>query len=176
MAACSTAFRRRAFSTAVFEATCQAAPSICGKYTLAGDKLDIHYADGKSENYTYKPLTGGMQLNYIIYSPVQKFPAGKINGSFSRASAMSAGSGSSTLSIVAPRTITFKPDGTFSESQLVGIDGAGQTSSSTSNTGGTYTVKDSTLTLNRNGKTETHLAFPVAGGNLNLDGQVYSKN
>jgi hypothetical protein len=116
-----------------------------------------------------------MQLNYIVYSPVQKFPAGKINGTFSRASSINVVSSSSALNIVAPRWLTFKPDGTFSERQLVGIDGAGQTSSSESNSGGTYTVKDSILTLNRHGKTETHLAFPVAGGNLNLDGQVYDK-
>jgi hypothetical protein len=40
---------------------------------------------------------------------------------------------------------------------------------------GTYAIKDYVLTLVRNGKSERHMIFPVAGDNLNIDGMVYTK-
>ena len=56
-----------------------------GTYTLNGNQLAIRYQNGQTENYTYKPLQGGMQLIYMIYTPVKKFSAGtKLNGTWSR--------------------------------------------------------------------------------------------
>jgi hypothetical protein len=49
------------------------------------------------------------------------------------------------------------------------------TSSQQTQSTGTYTVGNNVLTLVRNGATEQHMIFPVAGGSLNIDGMVYKK-
>jgi hypothetical protein len=170
-------------SSAGFNAACQTGGANCGKYTLNGDKLSITLADGKTENWAFKALNGGIQLNYLILTPVQKYAAGAhLNGSWSRASSAQVhGAPGSNTSIVSPSFYTFKPDGTFTFRAVVGIDtesrvkGANVTSSSDSQSNGTYTVHDNVLALVRNGKSEQHMIFPVAGGNLNIDGMVYTK-
>jgi hypothetical protein len=79
------------------------------------------------------------------------------------------------------RSSTSKSAGTFSETKVTGIESASGVpeasvnSSSTSQAGGTYTIKDYVLTLVRNGRAEKYMIFPVAGDNLNIDGVVFTK-
>jgi hypothetical protein len=170
-------------TAADFEAACRANTVSCGTYTLAGDKLSVQYQNGQKEEHTYKPLQGGMQLDYIVYTPVQKFGAGaKLNGTWGRAfSAQVITSSSSGVNIVAPKWITFHADGTFSQRSVTGVEtasavrGANTSGSEEAQSAGTYALKNNLLTITRAGKTETHVIFPVAGDNLNIDGQVYNK-
>jgi hypothetical protein len=166
-----------------FEAACAANSGLCGTYTLNGTKLSIKYRSGKSEDWTYQTLDGGMQMNYLILTPVKKYPAGaKLNGTFSRAFSSKAASGpSSAVSVTVPSFFTFKPDGTCQGRVIAGVDavsgvkGANVASSSDTQWSGTYTVKDNVLVLVKNGKSERHMIFPAPGDNLNIDGQVYKK-
>ena len=166
-----------------FDAACRQHSGFCGNYTLNGDKLTLQYKTGNSESWSYKPINGGIQLNYLILTPVEKFPAGtRLNGSWDRASAANVNSspGSGTT-ITSPAFYTFSPDGTFTFINVTGVDatsrvpGANITSSQQTRSTGTYTVRDNVLTLVRNGATEEHMIFPVAGGSLNVDGMVYRK-
>jgi hypothetical protein len=111
-------------------------------------------------------------------TPVQKYPAGThLNGNWS--GAFSAKFASNT--VTSPTFLNFKSAGTFSETKVTGIESASGVpeasvnSSSTSQAGGTYTIKDYVLTLVRNGRAEKYMIFPVAGDNLNIDGVVFTK-
>ena len=166
-----------------FDAACQQHSGFCGNYTLSGNKLTLQYKTGNSETWNYKPLNGGIQLNYLILTPVEKYPAGsRLNGTWERAFAANAhASPGSNTTIVSPSLYAFKQDGTFTFRNVTGIDrdsktkGANLTSSQQTQSTGTYTLRDNVLTLVKNGSTEQHLVFPVAGGNLNIDGMVYKK-
>jgi hypothetical protein len=166
-----------------FENACKANPAACGNYTLSGAKLAIKYKNGKAEEWTFQTLNGGIQLNYIILTPVQKYAAGThLNGSWSRPfSSTFAASSSSAVTVTSPTFLTFKSDGTYTEKNITGLDtvsavkGASVTSSQTSEATGTYTIKDNVLMLVKNGKSERHMIFPAPGDNLNIDGRVYTK-
>ncbi len=174
---------RSGITPADFESACTASPSLCGTYALNGSKLSIKYRSGQSEDWTYKTLNGGMQLNYLILTPVTKYPAGaRLNGTFSKPFSSTSVSGpSSAVTVTAPSFYTFKPDGTYQGRIVAGVSttsavkGASTSSSSNTEWSGTYTVKDNVLTLVKNGQSERHMIFPVAGDNLNIDGQVYKK-
>ncbi len=56
------------------------------------------------------------------------------------------------------------------------MKGASVVGSQASQSGGTYTIKENVLMLVRNGKSERHMIFPVAGDNLSIDGVVYKKS
>ena len=166
-----------------FDAACQPNSGLCGNYTLSGDKLTIQYKNGKSENWTYKTLNGGIQLNYLILTPVVKYPPGaRLNGSWDRASSSKVRSGpGSNVAITTPAFYAFKPDGTFTFLSIAGVDiqsrvkGASTASSQQAQSSGTYTIRDYVLTLVKDGKTEQHMIFPAPGDNLNIDGAVYKK-
>jgi hypothetical protein len=166
-----------------FENACKASPPNCGNYTLSGDKLVIKYRSGKPEVWGFKTLNGGIQLNYLILTPVRKYPAGaRLNGSWSRPySSTFAASSSSAVTVTSPTFLAFKSDGTYTRKNMTAVDttsgvkGANATSSQTSQAGGTYSIKDNVLMLIANGKSERHMIFPVAGDNLNIDGHVYKK-
>ena len=166
-----------------FGAACQQHSGFCGNYTLNGNKLTPQYKTGNSETWSYKPLNGGIQLNYLILTPVEKYPAGaRLNGSWDRAFAANVHSSpGSNTTITSPTFYAFKPDGTFTYLNVTGIDatskvqGANITSSQQTQSAGAYTIHDNVLSLVRNGATEQHMIFPVAGGNLNIDGTVYKK-
>jgi hypothetical protein len=166
-----------------FDAACTAGSGICGTYVLNGSKLALTYKTGRSEDWTYAVLNGGIQLNYLILTPVGKYPAGaKLNGTFSRAfSAKFASGPSSAVTITAPSFFTFKSDGTFQSRSTAGVEttsavkDANTSSSSQSQSSGTYTVHDNVLMLITSGKSERHMIFPAPGDNLNLDGQIYTK-
>jgi len=166
-----------------FENTCKGNPSVCGTYTLSGSKLNIKYKDGRSEDWTFATLNGGIQINYLILTPVQKYPAGtRLNGSWDRPfTAKVPVSSSSAVTITSPTFLTFKSDGTYGEKNITGVDrvtavkGAKGADSQTSQTTGTYTIKDNVLMLVKNGKSEKHMIFPAPGDNLNIDGRVYTK-
>ncbi len=174
---------RTGVTPADFEAACTASPAVCGTYTLSGSKLSIKYRSGQSEDWTYKTLDGGMQLNYLILTPVKKFPAGaRLNGTFSKPFSSTSVSGpSSAVAVTAPSFFTFKPDGTYTGRVIAGVStvsavkGASTSSSSDTQWSGTYTVQDNVLMLVKNGKSERHMIFPAPGDNLNIDGQVYKK-
>jgi hypothetical protein len=166
-----------------FDAACREHSGFCGTYTVSGNKLTLQYKTGNSETWSYKPLNGGIQLNYLILTPVEKYPPGsKLNGTWERAFAANVrvAPGSNTA-IVSPSFYTFKQDGTFTFQNITGVDsnsktrGANITSSQQSQSAGTYTLHDNILMLVRNGSSEQHLVFPVSGGNLNIDGMVYKK-
>jgi hypothetical protein len=163
-------------TSADFETTCNKNPGFCGTYTLSGDKLVIQYRGGKAENWTYKPLTGGFQMNYIILTPVQKYPAGaRLTGNWDHPFSSKFGSPASPTTVTSPTFLSFKADGTFSERNITGVESHNVNSAQSTQGGGTYTISDNVLMLVRNGKSERHMIFPVAGGNLNIDGQVYHK-
>lgn len=164
-----------------FDNACKATPRYCGTYTLSGEKLTIK-RNGINENWTLTPMNGGIQLNYIILTPVGKYPAGKrLNGAWSRPySATFATSSTSAVSVTSPTFLSFKSDGTYSRKNITGLEAAsvatGSTvSSSQSEAAGTYTIKDNVLMLMSNGKSERHMIFPAPGDNLNIDGRVYTK-
>ena len=69
----------------------------------------------------------------------------------------------------------FRQDGTFSFRNITGIDSGARTSSQQTQFAGNYTLRDNALTLFVGGHSEQHMVFPVAGGNLNIDGMVYQK-
>ncbi len=155
-----------------FDAACQQHSGFCGTYTLSGDKLTVQYKTGAPENWTYKVLNGGIQLNYLILTPVEKYPAGaKLNGTFDRPFSAKVGN----TAITSPTFYTFKPDGTFTFLNVTGVETANRGGSHQTEATGTYTLRDNSLMIVKNGKTEEHMIFPVAGGSLNIDGMVYKK-
>ena len=166
-----------------FENACKANPANCGTYTFSGNKVANKYRNGKSEEYEFQTLNGGIQLGYIILTPVQKYPAGtRLNGTWSRPfSSKFAASSSSAVTVTSPTFLTFKSDGTYGEKNITGVDsvsgvkGANVSSSQTSQVAGTYTIKDYVLMLVKNGKSEKHMIFPAPGDHLNIDGRVYTK-
>jgi hypothetical protein len=159
-----------------FENACKGSPANCGTYTLSGDKLAIQYRGVQPENWTYKTLNGGIQLNYIILTPVQKYSAGaKLNGNWSRPFSPTFGSAGSPITVTSPTFLSFKTDGTFTEKNVTGVESKSVNSSQASQGGGTYGIQDNVLMLVRNGKSERHMIFPVAGDNLNIDGSVYHR-
>ena len=159
-----------AVTTAAFDAACQKNSGFCGSYTLSGDKLTVKNKNGQTENWTYKTLNGGIQLNYLILTPVEKYPAGaRLNGTFSRAFSAK----TSNTVVTAPTFYTFKPDGTYKFTGITGVDSGNGGSSQQTQYAGAYTVRDYTLTLSGGGKNEQHTIFPAPGGNLNIDGMVY---
>jgi hypothetical protein len=170
-------------TTAGFNSACQSNSGFCATYTLNGAKLTIQNKDGKTEEWTYAVLNGGIQLNYLIMTPVDKFAAGaRLSGTFDRPSSTTIHSApGSNVTITAPTFYTFKPDGTFTMLSIVGVDaesrvkGASVTSSQQAQKAGTYSLHDNVLELTGNGGSEQHMIFPVAGGNLNIDGVVYKK-
>jgi hypothetical protein len=166
-----------ALSADKFDAACQQHSGFCGTYTLSGNKLAIQYKTGNSETWTYKPLNSGIQLNYLILTPVEKYPVGsRLNGTWERAFAANVHvSQGSSATIVSPSIYSFKQDGTFTFRNITGIDSAKITSSQQTQSSGTYTLRDNALTLIKSGASEQHMVFPVAGGNLNIDGMVYKK-
>jgi hypothetical protein len=174
---------RTGVTPADFEIACTASPSLCGTYVLNGTKLSIKYRSGKSEYWTYATLNGGIQLNYLILTPVKKYAAGaRLNGSFSKPFSSTSVSGpSSAVTVTVPSFLTFKPDGTYQGrviagvSTVSGVKGASTSGSTDSQWSGTYTVQDNVLILVRDGKSERHMIFPAPGDNLNIDGQVYKK-
>ena len=159
-----------ALSVDKFDAACQQRSGFCGNYTLSGDKLTLQYKTGNSETWSYKVLTGGIQLNYLILTPIEKYPGGaKLSGTWDRPfSATVHTSPGSNTAIMSPTFYTFRPDGTFSYLNVTGVDaeskgrGANLTSSRQTQSTGTYTVHDNVLTIVRNGATEQHLIFPMA--------------
>ena len=165
-----------------FNNACQANKGMCGTYSLNGSKLSIKYGNGQTQDWTYTPMKDGIQLNYLILTPVGKYPAGaKLSGSWSRASATAVAGTQSVITVTSPTFLAFQANGTFSEHNITGLDtastvkGASVTSSQSSQSGGSYSIQGNELTLVRNGKSERHMIFPVAGGNLNIDGRVYTK-
>jgi hypothetical protein len=174
---------RTGVTPADFDAACTASPALCGTYSLNGAKLTIKYRSGQTENWTYATLKGGIQLNYLILTPVEKYaPGARLSGTFSRPfSSRSVSGPSSAVTVTAPSFFTFKPDGTYQGRVIAGVDtvsavkGANIASSRDNQWSGTYTVKDNVLMLVKNGQNERHMIFPAPGGNLNIDGQVYTK-
>ncbi len=174
---------RSGVTPADFDGACTAAPSVCGTYALNGTKLSIRYRDGRAEDWTYAALNGGIQLNYLILTPVKKFPAGtRFNGTFDRPFSSTSVSGpSSAVIVTAPTFLTFRPDGTCQGRTIAGVEtvsgvkSANTFSSSDTQWSGTYSVQDNVLMLVKNGTSERHMIFPAPGDNLNIDGQVYKK-
>jgi hypothetical protein len=166
-----------------FETACTPTSAICGTYVLDGAKLSIKYRSGRSETWTYAALNGGMQLNYLIFTPIKKYPAGtRLNGTFSHPYSSAVASGPvSAVVITAPTFFTFKPDGTYQGQAITGVSrtsdvkGANGSDSAQSQWSGIYTIQDFVLSMVRNGKTERHMIFPAPGDNLNIDGTVYTK-
>jgi hypothetical protein len=102
------------------------------------------------ENWICKVLSGGIQLNYIILTPVQKYPAGThLNGHWSWA--FSAKFASNT--VTSPTFLNFKSAGTFSETKVTGIESASGVPEASVNSSSTS----------------------QAGDNLNIDGVVFTK-
>jgi hypothetical protein len=169
-------------TAADFATACNASPSACATFSLNGNQLAVHYRDGRSETWTYKPLNGGFQLNYLILTPVRKFAAGtRLNGTWSAAYSATSHTAFSRVTATVPAFISFRPDGTFSRRVIAGIDtqsdikGANTSSSHEYLSSGTYWLRDYALVLAGTGKSERHTIFPVAGGNLDIDGRVYTK-
>jgi hypothetical protein len=112
---------------------------------------------------------------------VGKYPAGtRLNGTWDRPfSSKFATSGSSVATVTSPTFLTFKPDGTYGEKNMTGLStlskGGSVNDSQTSQATGTYTIRDNTLMLVKNGKSERHFIFPAVGDRLSIDGQLYSK-
>jgi|SRR5579884_2877444 len=141
-------------SAADFNAGCSTHPGFCGAYTLSGNRLSMRYNDGHTQEWTYKPLNGGFMMNYLILAPVQQFPSGtKLNGTWDKPG-------------VGATFYSFHPDGTYSY-KFVSAYG-------TTDQSGTYSISGYSLTLTgQNGG--RHMVFPVSGGNLAIDGVVYTK-
>src|SRR5579884_3610128 len=151
-----------------FDAACNASPQFCGNYTLNGDKLSIHYRSGADQQWTYKPLKGGIHLNYIILTPVARFPAGaRLNGTWGRAMTNTVATSSTTgVAINSPNFYTFRADGTYTRRTSVEVDNMGSASRvdqvKNFESSGAYTLQGYTLTLTGNGGGQ-HTIFPVAG-------------
>ena len=92
-----------------FDAACRQHSGFCGNHTLNGDKLTLQYKTGNSETWSYKPLNGGIQLNYLILTPVEKYPAGaRLSGSWDRTFAANVHSSpGSNTTITSPTFYTF---------------------------------------------------------------------
>jgi len=133
-AACCAIRCRRALLATKFDAACQQHSGSCGNYTLNGDKLTLQYKTGNSEIWSYKPLNGGIQLNYLILTPVEKYPAGaRLNGSWDRAlRPLSTVCRAQTPTITSPTFYTFRPDGTFTFLNVTGIDATSKVQAQTS--------------------------------------------
>lgn len=165
-----------------FENACQPAPAICGTYTLSGDKLTIKYRNGTSQVWPIQvQKNADIFLGQIPMTVVGKYPAGtRLNGTWDRPfSSKFATSGSSVATVTSPTFLTFKPDGTYGEKSMTNLStlskGGSVNDSQTSQTTGTYTIRDNTLMLAKNGKSERHFIFPAVGDRLSIDGQLYSK-
>lgn len=154
-----------------FETACAAHPEVCGTYTLSGDNLVIQYRSGPKQNWKYNPLRGGFAMNYLIMTPVKKFPAGThLNGTWSRPFASNFGG----VSVTSPTWITFRSDGTYQTESVTGVDSGYGTNAANSRTTGTYSIKGFDLMLSGSHGNGRHSIFPIAGNRLSIDGLVYS--
>ena len=139
---------------------CAKYPAECGKYTLAGNKLNLNPLKGKPWTADFKPSStpGHLDINNI---PCQKvtasYPANaKLNGRYT------AGAGFGGVRSV--RTYTFKPDGTFSVEAIGAVSNSATSAVSTSAQSGTYRLAANSLELASNGQTSKHLIYELPAG------------
>lgn len=167
-----------------FGEACKPAPTLCGTYTLAGDKLTIKYSNGTTQVWPIQVQKNlDLFLNQIPMTVVGKYAAGtRLNGTWDRPfSSKFATSSRSIATVTSPTFLTFRPDGTFGQKSMTGLStetavkGASVTGSQSGDVTGTYTIQDNVLMLVKNGKSERHFIFPAVGDRLSIDGELYSK-
>lgn len=157
-----------------FEAPCAKYPGECGKYTIAGGKLNLTPNKGKPWVSDFKPEAGG---NWNIGGiPCQKitaaYPANaKLNGRYT--------SGQSYGGISSASTYVFTPDGNYTV-ENVGSARSGISSGISATTKrGTYKLSANTLELTENGQTTRHLIYEIPAGTgtqMVIDGYSWKKN
>jgi hypothetical protein len=141
-----------------FDAAAKKRPDLVGTYKLNGDKIDITWANGKSDSFSVEFEKGKISaLNGGLMSKADAFPKDK------KLAATYANIGT-TKNVSGSFTITLTSDGKFTTDGLGGIRGIpGNTGVAEKITQGTYKLSGNTLILTTSDGAETkHTVMPFS--------------
>jgi hypothetical protein len=164
---------------AMFEATCQKKPEVCGTYQVQGAKLQLIPRKGSPRSLGFKQLPeGNIELDGLFTKHVDQF--GKdatLDGHYS----WSGGASGGGTAVSASKGFDFHTDGTFSTNSTAGNSiGTKYAARSEGAGAGTYKLNGNILDLTDNGKTTRHTAYPYklseSDVRLNIDGEMYKRN
>jgi hypothetical protein len=156
------------------EPVCAKYPGECGKYAVAGGKLNLTPIKGKPWTADFAPAgagnwkIGGVDCQRITAS----YPANaKLNGKYT--------SGQAYGGIASATTFVFSPDGSYTVEKVGAVRSGGTGATSASATRGAYKVSGNTLELTANGATTRHLIYEIPAGTgtqMVVDGISWKKN
>lgn len=156
------------------EPVCAKYAGECGKYAVAGGKLNLTPNKGKPWTADFadpgggKWKIGGVDCQRITAS----YPANaKLNGKYT--------SGQAYGGIASATTFVFSPDGSYTVEKVGAVRSGGTGATSASATRGAYRLSGNTLELTENGATTRHLIYEIPAGTgtqLVVDGISWKKN
>lgn len=136
-----------------------------GKAALAGDKLEVTWADGKTTSSRFSPDKTGFGWNAGIFTAVKPLTgAAAIAGTYEGGQNLASAAGVAVTS----RTLELRPDGTYSSGSVASLSSKSNqsqvtagSSTSTAAPSGTWTVRGYSITLtDSTGKAKRAIAFP----------------
>jgi hypothetical protein len=155
------------------EPVCAKYPGECGKYTVAGGKLNLTPNKGKPWTTDFAPAGANWKIGGVDCQRITSSFAsgGKLSGTYT--------SGQAYGGIATATTFVFNPDGSYTVEKVGAVrsGGAGATSSSAAR--GAYRLSGNTLELSANGASSRHLIYEVPAGKgtqLVVDGIPWKKN
>lgn len=156
------------------EPVCAKYAGECGKYAVAGGKLNLTPNKGKPWTTDFAPAgagnwkIGGVDCQRITAS----YPANaKLNGKYT--------SGQAYGGIASATTFVFSPDGSYTVEKVGAVRAGGAGATSASATRGTYRLSANTLELTEGGTTTRHLIYEIPAGTgtqMVVDGFAWKKN
>lgn len=165
---------REELSPKGMDPVCAKYPGECGRYALAGGKLNLTPNKGKVWTTDFAPAAGG---NWTIGGVAcqritASYPANaKLNGKYT--------SGSAYGGIASATTFVFNPDGSYTVEKVGSVRAGGTGATSASSVRGAYRLSGNTLELSENGATTRHLIYEIPAGTgtqMVVDGISWKKN
>jgi hypothetical protein len=155
------------------EPVCAKYPGECGKYAVAGGKLNLTPIKGKPWTADFAPAGGNWKIGGVDCQRITaSYPANaKLNGKYT--------SGQAYGGIASATTFVFSPDGSYTVEKVGAVRSGGTGATSASTTRGAYKVSGNTLELTANGATTRHLIYEIPAGTgtqMVVDGISWKKN
>ena len=156
------------------EPVCAKYPGECGKYTVAGGKLNLTPNKGKAWTAAFAPAAGGnWKIGDVDCQRITaSYPANaKLNGKYT--------SGQAYGGIASATAFVFSPDGSYTVDKVGSVRSGGTGATSASTTRGVYRLSANTLELTADGKTTRHLIYEIPAGTgtqMVVDGISWKKN
>lgn len=146
-----------------FRAAASANPGETGTYSIAGDKMTIKWANGKSSNGRYESSDHNcFYFDMGLFCPAEPFKTATIEGTYEGGASAGYGAVSTT------KNITFRKDGTYTLGAVGSVRSVGRETSawagSSGTETGTYSISGTTLTMKGPKGTQQLVAFPYDDG------------